>query len=176
MQRERLETFKIMIKERYSIGEVIGIKPFTPIYPKFKDPSSFFSVVGLVEGCFFVKRYHTSQTERARNDVEESNLLFNQYISSNTSIIENNKMKFLTEFNSDIFTVAFIDGVDLRTEQEVYGLEIIMRNFFNYIHLQILNSRNLAITEIISSGIDTFSLWIICKKTRKGGSRLVNYL
>lgn len=124
MQRERLEAFKIMIKERYSIGEVIGIKPFTPIYSKFKDPSSFFSVVETSEGCFFVKRYHTSQTERARNDVEKAT-----YYLTNTSLpipqlLRNKDGNFLTEFNSDIFTVArFIDGVDLRTEAEVYGLD-----------------------------------------------------
>ena len=55
-----------------------------------------------------------------------------------------------------------MDSVDLRTEAEVYGLDN-DEEFSNYRHLQILNSRNLAITEIISSGIDTFSLWIICK-------------
>lgn len=122
MQKIRLETLEIMIKEKYSIGEVIGIKPFIPFFSKFKDLSTFFSVVETSRGSFFVKRYPFSQIERARNDVEKAT-----HYLSNTSLpipqlLKNRDRNYLTEFDGDIFTVArFIDGVDLRTEAEVHG-------------------------------------------------------
>lgn len=122
MQKERLEVFKIMIEERYSIGEVIETKSFTPIYSKFKDPSSFFSIVETNEGWFFVKRYHPSQLNRAKNDSEKS---IHYQISTQLPIpqlIKNKDNKYLTEFEGDTFTVAkYIDGIDLRTEAEIQG-------------------------------------------------------
>lgn len=109
-----------MIKEKYSIGEVIETKPFVPIFSKFKDPSSFFSIIETGEGKFFVKKYPPFQVNRAKNGVEKST-----YYSSNTKLLipqlmRNKNNEYLTEFGDGIFVVAkYIDGVDLRTETEV---------------------------------------------------------
>ncbi|GEM_PF-5811015 len=109
-----------MIKERYSIGEIIDTKPFVPIFSKFKDPSSLFSIVETTEGSFFVKRYYSSQINRAKNDVEKSTYYLESTILQIPQLIRNKNNEYLTEFEGDIFTVArYIDGVDLRTEAEV---------------------------------------------------------
>ncbi|HEX6976858.1 MAG TPA: phosphotransferase [Patescibacteria group bacterium] len=109
-----------MIKERYSIGDVVEVKPFVPIFSKFNDPSSLFSIVETTQGIFFVKKYYQSQIGRAKNDVEKST----QYLANTTiqipQLIRNKDNEYLTEFQGSIFTVSrYIDGVDLRTEAEV---------------------------------------------------------
>lgn len=134
-----------MIKEKYSIGEVIDTKPFVPIFSKFKDPSSLLSVVKTTEGSFFVKRYYPSQINRAKNDVQKST----HYLSNTTlripQLIRNKNNEYLTAFEGDIFTVArYIDGIDLRTEVEVHALDNNLEFF------QLYSSTNLELKRISS--------------------------